>query len=351
MKRHLFLAIGAFALTAASQPLFAAEVETPALRERPAPAAERAPARERQARPARERNGGQRAAQNGGGQQASSQPSQSSWTGSQAGGFGGGNAGGGGFSDPEGTCFKGVGVNPGFIPPSPGTPACPQTGIAFNQNKTAFTGGASYETPGLTYGNIIIKGVIDVFGGKTSTTSVQRFTYLTGSTPFGPDAAGQTTTATYVGELSESTNSSIRAKVGVPIYNYWALIYATAGVVVGKTEGSFTYAASNFLPTMPCTPGASCATNVIGAASWSDTRWGFSGGGGVEFDLRQLIAIPGLKFAVDYTYSNFGSYSKVVPLVVTNCGPGAGLCSNGAAVISLSHVSTNRIVAGLKIGL
>src|SRR6516165_8532706 len=84
MKRSVVLAIGALALTAVADPLFAAETEMAA--PRAAPSARRAQPVQRAA-PAR--------------QVAAPQATQtSSFTGAQAGGFGGGNAGGGSFADP-----------------------------------------------------------------------------------------------------------------------------------------------------------------------------------------------------------------------------------------------------------
>jgi len=128
MKRSLLVATGVLALAAVSQPLFAAETETPAPIERaapaaeraPAPAAERAPAQERRARPAQQRQ----AVRNTG--QQPSQSQTSSYTGVQAGGFGGGNAGGGGFADPSfcgdrtfnptcGTTTQNIGKNTGAL--------------------------------------------------------------------------------------------------------------------------------------------------------------------------------------------------------------------------------------------
>jgi hypothetical protein len=339
MKRNLLLAISVLALTAASQPLFAAEAETPAPRERAAPAAERAPARERQAAPARAaRNGGTQQAT----QQSSSQPSQSTWTGSQAGGYGGGNAGGGSFADATPFCRLGLGAFPGINPSGPSGPACPPgPGLNFDlKGKVAGTGGASVETPKIPVGPVLVGLVADVFFGNLTASSTAINTYPTGM-PFGPDPAGQVTTETRSGSLSERTNGSLRAKVGVPLFNYWVLAYFTAGLAVGKTEGSFTYTGSNFGPLVPG------ATNVVATASFSDTRKGFSGGGGAEF----ATGIPGLKFAIDYTYTNFGSFTKTVPLVVTSCGPGPGLCSNGQEVISVNNLSTSRVTAGIKFGL
>jgi len=74
---------------------------------------------------------------------------------------------------------------------------------------------------------------------------------------------------------------------------------------------------------------------------------GISGGGGIEIQTR----IPGLKLAFDYTATYLGSLSQTVPLVVTNCSIGPGLCSGGAEVVTFSHLTFQRVMVGLKLGL
>lgn len=197
----------------------------------------------------------------------------------------------------------------------------------------------------LGFGRVLLIGaVIDVGTGTSSSDFTQFNTYST-APPIGPDAAGQRTNETINFSFREGVNSSIRAKVGVPIFNYWAMVYFTAGAAVAKTEASYSYSATNFAP--GCAPGAGCATNIFGSATFNQTRYGFSGGGGLEVQT----GIPEIKVAFDYTYTNLGSISQTVPLGVANCSVGAGLCTGGAEVVNFSHLSFQRAMVGVKLGL
>ena len=188
--------------------------------------------------------------------------------------------------------------------------------------KFTLAGVISFDTPKipvlLAGGNVVLIGAIIDIGTGTATSSFTQFNTYSTAPPIGPDAAGQRTNETITFSFRESVNSSLRAKVGVPIFDYWALVYFTAGIVVAKTEGSYSYLGTNFAP--GCVPGTGCATNVLGSASFNQIRTGFSGGGGIEIQTR----IPGLKVAFDYTATYLGSFSQTVPLVVTNCSIGAG---------------------------
>jgi opacity protein-like surface antigen len=358
MKRYFLLAVSIVTLTVASHQLFAAELETPAPREGAAPAAdraapaarrERAPAPERQAAPTRRRAPVQ--------PQVAARPSQANWTGAQVGGYGGGNVGGGGFSDPALTTRSGIGCNAAsstpIISPSPSSsqPCMPGPGAqgSLPRGKVTAVGVLSFDTPKFAVplggGRVILIGaVIDVGTGSSTYDYTQSNTYST-APPIGLDPVGQRTNETINFSFREGVNGSVRAKVGLPIFDYWAMLYLTAGVAAAKTEASYSYSATNFAP--GCVPGAGCATNVFGSASFTQTRTGFSGGAGVEVQT----GIPGIKVAFDYTYTHLGSISQTVPLVVTNCSIGAGLCNGGAEAVNFNHLSFQRATIGVKFGL
>jgi opacity protein-like surface antigen len=216
-------------------------------------------------------------------------------------------------------------------------------------NKFTTAGVISFETPKIPVPlgggmALLIGAVIDV-GTGTATANYTQFNTYTTSPPVGPDAAGQRTNETINFTFRERVSSSLRAKIGVPILNYWALIYFTGGVAVAKTEASYSYTGTSFSP--GCAPGSGCATNVVGSATFNQTRTGFSGGGGIEVQT----GIPGVKVAFDYTYTRLGSISQTIPLVVGNCAVGPGLCSGGAEQVNFSNLSTQRAVVGVKIGL
>ena len=364
MRRQLLLTLSVLALSVVSHELLAAELEAT---EKAAPAAqrERAPTRERQAAPARRAQPTR---------QASAQPSQSSWTGSQVGGFGGGGFGGGGASDPPFTTSQGAcngtatafvsGRSSGFgIPSTPSstlTVACvPGPGIHSNlPMQTTAAGVASFDTPKfpvplgipMLFGGprtsvLLIGGVVDVGTGTRSSDSTQFNSYST-SSGIGPDAAGTMTNETIHVSFREKVSAGFRAKIGLPVYNYWAMPYITAGVAVARTEADYSYNATNFA--LGCTPGAGCATNVVGAGSFNQTRSGFIGGGGLEV----LTGIPNVILAFDYTYMNLGSISQTIPLVTTNCAAAGGIaCTNSADQVRFSNLTMQRFTVGVKLGL
>ena len=101
----------------------------------------------------------------------------------------------------------------------------------------------------------------------TSTQSLRR-TY--GSD--GPDP--RTGPSSFNGTLKQTWDSSLRARVGF-LYSPWTLIYATGGVAFGEVSGSFGYSATITYPGFG-------TTSTSGGASWSDTRVGWTAGGGVE---------------------------------------------------------------------
>ncbi len=364
MRRQLLASISVAALSVVSYQLSAAELEPAAPQERAAPAAERpAPAaqRERQAAPARRAQPTR---------QASTQPSQSSWTGSQVGGFGGG---GGGASDPPFVTSQGAcnGTATAFVsgrsgglgissPSSTQTVACvPGPGIHSNlPMQTGAVGAIAFDTPKfpvplgipMLFGGprtsvLLIGGVVDVGTGTRSSDSTQFNSYST-SSGIGPDAAGTMTNETIHVSFREKVSAGFRAKIGLPVYNYWAMPYITAGVAVARTEADYSYNATNFA--LGCTPGAGCATNVVGAGSFNQTRSGFIGGGGLEV----LTGIPNVILAFDYTYMNLGSISQTIPLVTTNCAAAGGIaCTNSADQVRFSNLTMQRFTVGVKIGL
>ncbi len=84
------------------------------------------------------------------------------------------------------------------------------------------------------------------------------------------------------GTVKQNWDSSIRARGGF-LYTPSTLIYGTAGIAFGEVKGSFGYAALiNY--------GGGDIAATSGAASWSDTRVGWTAGGGVE-----TVVAPGLE--------------------------------------------------------
>jgi hypothetical protein len=316
MKRSLVLAVSVLALVAVSKPLFAAEAETPAPRERAAPAAA-----QRQARPV------QRAAPS----QQAAQSSTSSFTGAQAGGFGGGNAGGGGFADP--VCLNSLGgLNNGC------------TAASFNHslsNTGGIGGGVVQWTTAVT--PWIVVGILgDLAGGKTTSSSSQGFLY-----PSDPTIPGQVTAENYTSSVSQSTTGSIRFKAGVvtpfPWLNTSVMPYVTVGWVRSRFEGSFSYNAINFNSL------AAGAPTIAGTSvSWSHQADGVIYGVGVDIPIPAIW--PGVVLVFDYSRADFQSFDVTVPVgTATSCVAGPTRVCTTTDTLHLSNPSSNRFTAGLRV--
>jgi opacity protein-like surface antigen len=321
MKRSLVLAISVLALTAAAQPLFAAEADTPSPRERAAQR-ERAPASQA-ARQAPQRD-------------APAQSQSSSFTGSQAGGFGGGNAGGGGFADPVFLC--GQGLNTTFIglgsqPPCPGVP---YTYPASHRIQATGGGYYSYSIPLFGWAVIGVQG--EVAAGSIRSSNTQSNTHPTGA-PFGPDLAGRLTSETYSSSFNQGTNGSVLFKFGVPIVNSGIMIYGLVGTTFARVDGSYSYTGTSCPAIGPC-------TSAYGALNWNQTRTGVAGGVGVEWAY-----VPGVVVKLEYRYTGFGNISQDVPITVTSLTglPCSGSFCNSTAHIDITnlHFQTVRVAVGL----
>jgi len=334
MHRSVILAMSVLTLTAASQPLFAAESEPAAPQERAAPARERAapqeraaPARERAAPPARRAEPARAAPQQ---QATQTQASQTdSYTGAQSGGYGGGNVAGGGFADP--ICLTSVG----------GLSGCTPVGFNHSLSKTGGIGGAvvQWMVPASQW---VVVGILgDLSFGKTTASSSQTFLYASD-----PSILNQVTTETYTNSVSQSTSGSIRFKAGLvtPLAGWYGSImpYVTVGWVRTKFEGSFSYNAVNF-NAFPCT--CSLLAFAGTSVSWSHQANGVIYGFGVDVPIPG--AGPGVVLVFDYSRADFGSFDVVVPVTAAPCIAGR-VCAT-TDTLHVSSPSSNRFTAGVRI--
>jgi opacity protein-like surface antigen len=315
MRRFPKLAISVLALTAFSQQIFAAEMETPTPTEQAAPPAEREPA----ARPARERRPARTAPER-------TQTAQtSSYTGTQAGGFGGGNVGGGGFADP--ICLTSFGLNNGCI------------GAPFSQSltKTGGRGGAVVQWTMPVTPWIVVGVLGDLSFGNNSVTQTQNHFYS--------DTEGFVTTETIQNTVTQRTSGSARLKAGfvVPLGYTSIMPYTTVGWTRAQIQGSFTYAASNYFPSSSESPGcsafASCSTIAASTVNYTANRNGVIWGFGVEMPLPALG--PGVVLVLDYSRSQFGSFDVSLPAVVTSVA-GSPCASSGVSpcsIVDIGHFS------------
>jgi outer membrane immunogenic protein len=274
-------------------------------------------------------------------QQAAPQQQASNWTGGQAGGSNGASSVNNSFVEPG--AFNYAPSSSGF--PSCGS-ACYETPFSFSGHKTSYIIGAflgyRWQVGMWVVG---VEGDINWQKGETS---------LAQNTP--PPWLGY---EQFTGSQKQGSDGSIRGRIGF-LVTPWTLVYATGGVAIGQISGSFSYAgcqtptcattisSPGFISIPGPTPGTfisqpttfvTSATNVTGAASWSDTRVGSTVGAGVE---TQLWA--GVKGRIEYRYTDYGKFSKDVPLTTNNssCGTSCG---------SVAHIDTRAFNQRLTVGL
>ena len=82
---------------------------------------------------------------------------------------------------------------------------------------------------------------------------------------------------------------------------------------------------------------------MYGTASWSDTRVGGTVGAGAE---TQVVA--GVKARAEYRYTDFGTFSKDVPLTNNVVGPCAS-CGTNAHIDMRAY--NHRVMVGLGFDL
>jgi outer membrane immunogenic protein len=276
-------------------------------------------------------------------QRAAPPPQQaaSNWTGGQVGGSNGASSVNNSFVEPG--AFN-------FAPPfgcgsSSSSVGCYETPFSFSGHKTSYIiGGFLGYRVQLGVWVVGVEGDINWQKGETS---------LAQNTP--PPWLGY---EQFTGSQKQGWDGSIRGRVGF-LVTPWTLVYATGGVAIGQISGSFSYTgcqvatcATSFTTTSfnsvpDCCGGFTTvpvtvvngATNVTGAASWSDTRVGSTVGAGVE---TQLWA--GVKGRIEYRYTDYGKFSKDVPLTTNNssCGTSCG---------SVAHIDLRAFNQRLTVGL
>ena len=346
MRRVPKLAISVLALTAFSQPIFAAEMETPAPTERAAPPAEREPA----ARPARERRPAARTAP-----ERIQTAQTSSFTGTQAGGFGGGNVGGGGFAEPGASqCFRDFSI---FV--SPIAIGCVETPFNFDTRRTTGTFGAFYGY-NLQYGAMVYGIEVDVAYKNAHSGFSLPVGPVLNSSPAFCFGCFSTRTEYFNGSVTQGWDSSLRARLGYVI-TPMTMVYLTAGIAIEKVSGTFTYNGTAINDTT-ANDGGIFVDTTTGSGSWNQLRVGLTAGTGIEIFLGVLgsylvgsNALNPVKARVEYRYTGFGNLTENIPLLrtctaVTFACPSPNLGST-TAQINLGNLNFQTIRVGLAIGL
>jgi outer membrane immunogenic protein len=256
-------------------------------------------------------------------QAAAPAQAQPSWTGAQVGGQGGVANMAQGFAEPRAYLF------PSSCAVGVGGSECIETPFSFNPNKTSATGGGflGYR---IQFGTFVA-GIEGDINAKSASASYS----LTDSNRFRAE--------NFYGTASQGADGSIRGRLGF-LVTPWTLVYGTGGVAFGGVSGLFSYSARELTTHCPAGAGFVCAS-AAGGGSWSTTRTGATGGGGVETMLTNYLTLR-----LEYRYSDLGNFSETVPLR-TVCGTsplGAPACSSpsSAATINL-HPTFQTVMVGI----
>jgi outer membrane immunogenic protein len=253
-------------------------------------------------------------------QRAAPQQQASNWSGGQAGGSNGVSSANNNFVEPGAYNFS-----------SFSSSAC--SGCAPYETPFSFSGSAvSYIVGGflgyrVQMGNIVVGVEGDVYWKRGETSKVQN-----APPPW-------LTSETFTGSQKQGTDGSVRARIGY-LVTPWTLLYATGGLAIGSISGSFSYSA---LPPI-CSSSPCSSFSVTGAASWSDTRVGGTIGAGAE---TQVFA--GVKARVEYRYTDFGSFSKDVPLTNNSFGACGTPCGTNAHIDLRAY--NHRLTVGVGFDL
>ncbi len=137
----------------------------------------------------------------------------------------------------------------------------------------------------------------------------------------------------FAGSVKQSWDSSLRVRFG-RLVTPSTLIYGTAGIAVGEISGSFSYLGTVHYPFTPPATFAAPTTILAGstasaAANWTDDRVGGTVGVGVE-----TVVWAGWKARVEYRYTDYGSYTKTIP-VSTVCVLATG-CSSPSSTATIN---------------
>jgi outer membrane immunogenic protein len=160
--------------------------------------------------------------------------------------------------------------------------------------------------------------------------------FATTTAPYAGVVVPALRTESFNGTLKQTWDSSLRARAGF-LYTPWTLVYATGGLAFGEVSGSFGYSA---MITYPVGAGT---TATSGGMSWSDTRVGWTAGGGVETEVA-----PGWKVRAEYRYTDLGIYSKNIPLAFSCTG---SVCSTQSIISTNAQVNLHPTFQTIRVGL
>jgi outer membrane immunogenic protein len=211
-----------------------------------------------------------------------------------------------GFAEPGAYLYPSSGLCSGSL--------CTETPFNFTGTNTAATGGG-FVGYRIQMGTM----VVGLEGDANAKSASSTYTF-SDSNSFRNE--------TFSGSVKQGADGSIRGRFGF-LVTPWVLVYGTGGIAFESVSGSFGYTAASL----------GCCASVTGGGSWSTTRSGATGGGGVEAMITQQLALR-----LEYRYTDLGRFDQVVPLT-TSCG---GICSSPTSGASVSLHPTFQAV---RIGL
>ena len=192
-----------------------------------------------------------------------------------------------------------------------------ETPFSFSGSKTGATGGGflGYR---IQFGSTVVGIEGDINANSLSSSSSY-------------SGANLYRAESFTGTVKQGADGSIRGRFGF-LVTPWTMVYGTGGVAFGSVSGSFGYSAHEI--DGGCFIGCATAT---GGGSWSTTRVGATGGGGIETMLTSALTLR-----IEYRYSDFGRFSETVP-ITTYCG-GPPTCTSPSSGASISLHPTYQTV-------
>lgn len=254
----------------------------------------------------------------------------SNWNGGQVGGSNGGSFANNAFAEP------GSYVCPPF---STFGSSCYETPFGFTGNSASYTIGPflGYR---MQFGSFVAGIEGDASWKNASSSSAQTTTTQINTV----DSLGDTfffqRNDSFSGSLKQGWDGSIRGRLGM-LVTPWTLVYGTGGVAFGRVTGSLSYTGNIY----SCSsPGINCTT-LVGSAysgtSFSETRTGYTVGGGVEYQFYGPWSAR-----IEYRYTDLGSFTKSFS-VLTNCS--SCVSPSPGATIDL-HPTFQTVRVGLGLG-
>ncbi|MFZ1885388.1 MAG: outer membrane protein [Rhodoplanes sp.] len=262
----------------------------------------------------------------------------SNWTGGQVGGSNGGSFANNAFAEPGSYICAPSSIISGeeLIPLAQN---CYETPFSFTGHRSSYTIG-----PFLGYrvqlGNFVVGAETDISykraNSSASQTTVVPITALASSNfPYYYQRNDN-----FSGSLNQGWDGSLRGRLGY-LVTPWTLLYATGGMAFGKVSGSLAYSGTIY----SCDDsGANCTTpigNSVSSVSFSETRVGYTVGGGVEYQFSGPWSAR-----LEYRYADLGSFTKSFA-VLTNCAT----CANPSPGASIElHPTFHTVRVGLGFG-